>query len=345
MPEHLYQTERVTITRRGRAYYITYYEGSRRVRKSLGTTDAAAAVKRASEMEARLAAVEVGAIASVRETQSLDDIHAAYVASLTAMGSPKGTVRAVAAVKRSVLDACGWHLVGHVGTGWDEFLRKTPLTGQTIRQYVFLLSGMMRWAERKGMTTANPFRSLDLPEADEPRFRRDLTDDELARLIAAASPENRLRWLIYSFTGLRAVAGMSLRWEWINWEAGELTVPGTSQKNKKPLTLPLYSDLRTALLEWRGPTLQMGQILPDVDDDTVRAHLVQECKALGIDTRGICLHSIRHSFATRVYEASGHDIDLVCQLMGHSSVATTAKYLHTTSGAKRAAVDALRSLA
>lgn len=61
--------------------------------------------------------------------------------------------------------------------------------------------------------------------------------------------------------------------------------------------------------------------------------LVNACAACGIDTARISTHSMRKTFAGRVYKASGHDLIRTQRALGHSSPVTTARYLETDSDA------------
>ncbi len=54
-------------------------------------------------------------------------------------------------------------------------------------------------------------------------------------------------------------------------------------------------------------------------------------------------HSLRKSFAARIYARSGHDINLTRAALGHSSILTTQRYLATPQGDALEAV--IRSLA
>lgn len=54
----------------------------------------------------------------------------------------------------------------------------------------------------------------------------------------------------------------------------------------------------------------------------------------------LATHSLRESFAQRIYEESG-DIYLVQELLGHRSVSTTQKYIGVSYASARAAVEAI----
>ena len=54
----------------------------------------------------------------------------------------------------------------------------------------------------------------------------------------------------------------------------------------------------------------------------------------------LATHSLRKSFAQRVYEQSG-DIYLVQELLGHRNIATTQKYLGVNYADARAAVEGM----
>lgn len=61
--------------------------------------------------------------------------------------------------------------------------------------------------------------------------------------------------------------------------------------------------------------------------------LINACVACGIDAARISTHSMRKTFARRVYEASGHDLIRTQRALGHTSPVTTARYLETDSDA------------
>jgi integrase/recombinase XerD len=63
-------------------------------------------------------------------------------------------------------------------------------------------------------------------------------------------------------------------------------------------------------------------------------------KAVGLDAR-YATHSLRHTFATFLYRASGADLELVKEQLGHSNIKTTTIYAKVTKEDKIRAANAL----
>ena len=68
--------------------------------------------------------------------------------------------------------------------------------------------------------------------------------------------------------------------------------------------------------EAQGDSLFLGQ-------RGVQMRLTALGEAAGVE---VTLHTLRHTFATRLLREAGADLVTVAALMGHSSVATTAIY-------------------
>jgi integrase/recombinase XerD len=63
----------------------------------------------------------------------------------------------------------------------------------------------------------------------------------------------------------------------------------------------------------------------------------------GLSGQGITPHKLRHTFATHLIR-NNVDIRTVQELLGHSELETTAKYLHSDTKTKQAAVGKLNGL-
>ncbi len=66
------------------------------------------------------------------------------------------------------------------------------------------------------------------------------------------------------------------------------------------------------------------------------------CAAAGLDPRPR-LHDLRHSHASWLL-AGGADLQVVKERLGHGSIATAGKYLHTLPTADETAIAALRRI-
>jgi site-specific recombinase XerD len=158
-------------------------------------------------------------------------------------------------------------------------------------------------------------------------------------LQAALRPRDRaLLMLVYS-AGLRVSEACGLQVpEGIDRARMQVRVLG---KGAKERVLPLSPKVLEALEAYwraerkdqRGGCLPFLFIAPDrcgpLDSSTAQSIYYRAVKASGVRRKG-GIHILRHSFATHLIE-SGVPIPMVQRLLGHSSMITTARYLHVTA--------------
>lgn len=130
--------------------------------------------------------------------------------------------------------------------------------------------------------------------------------------------------------GLRIGDVVELRLNDIIREANRYRLDILEQKTGKKRTFTVndavYTFLRIYTLE--NGIKPTGKIF-DISVRAIQKHLKICCEYLGYTN--IATHSFRKYFATTIYEENNHDIKLVQELLQHSSVSTTQKYIGISS--------------
>ena len=151
---------------------------------------------------------------------------------------------------------------------------------------------------------------------------------------AGFRPNNRIATalVLEANLGLRIEDILRLRLQDIIKDGDRYRLDITEQKTKKKRTftvpLPIYQYIKLYVME-NG--LKEDEVLFSIGERAVQKYLRIVVDYLGYDHDHIGTHSFRKFFATEIYKDNDFNIVLVQQLLQHSSVGITQRYIGITS--------------
>ena len=217
----------------------------------------------------------------------------------------------------------------------------------TLRRKLAALASFWGFPQDTGCTTFNPARGLPLPKVAQ-AFPASLTEEQARRLLETAhTPWHRAMLALLLFAGLRRSEATAITLDDLNLENGQLLVPG---KGAKQRVVPLTPSVVHAIREYlpcrrRAPSthLFVSRVgAHPIAGRVANRMLKRVLKEAGLDHEAITPHRLRHAFATHLIR-SGVDVRTVQELLGHADLQTTARYLHSDTRTKRAAMGKLAS--
>ena len=252
---------------------------------------------------------------------------------------------------------------------------RPDVCASTYNSRVCVLREIFHTLANKAGLEEDPWEGVRL-RPDDCHSRRELTMDELKRLLTAASSaaftsEWHALILIGIYTGLRLGDCCRLDWSQINLAEGviQLVPQKTRRHHQRLVTIPIHPALGQALFDLgKGlpgancqlPAALSGPVLPTVAElysnsrwhvgyELARifraAHITTSVKLDGRKNRTpeATFHSLRHTFVSFAANA-GVPLHIVQSIVGHESTAMTRHYYHENITALRQAVDAIPSL-
>jgi integrase len=211
----------------------------------------------------------------------------------------------------------------------------------TVNRELTLLKTMFNLGIRWGYADANPVREVKLFREESIKQRVLMPEEEERLLSACTGKRVHLKpvLLLLLNTGARLREILSLRWESLNLTFGQIVITATNSKAKRQRFIPLNAVARQVLTELRA-TVQSEYVFPSISAwkslKWIHTAFWNACREAGI--RGLRLHDLRHTFASRL-AAMGIDLVTIKDLLGHASIVTTLRYAHSAS--HRAAVEML----
>ncbi len=218
---------------------------------------------------------------------------------------------------------------------------KRPLSEATVDLRLNLLKAIFSQAVKDNKAKANPVKGVTLFKPDN-RRRQVLTAADMERLFAEL-PAYVLRPVqTLLSTGLRVSEVMNLKRQDVIFKDGG-TVLQVTRKGGRKQVVPVGSHLTNLLIGvvkslpggpqaplWLKPN---GQPLK-----SFRTAWENACMRAGLDN--LWVHDLRRTFGTKAIE-NGTNIVTVRQILGHSNVNTTERYLWPEAKQQREAVEAV----
>lgn len=228
-----------------------------------------------------------------------------------------------------------------------DFQQTWTVGPDTRANYVSHLRAFYGWLVAEGIRPDNPATRLAVPRLGR-RLPRPIATEDLYRAVIGA-PERIRPWLICAaWGGLRCVEIALLRRENVLEQLAEpvviIAANATKGHNERAVPMPRDGTLFAELV----PILpRRGWVFPRYDGQAgpnkanrVSAEGCEYLRSLGLaDT----MHSLRHWFGTRAYDAS-LDLRAVQELLGHRSLRSTELYTKVSDAARIRAVSALPRL-
>lgn len=214
----------------------------------------------------------------------------------------------------------------------DRYIRQRYPAGSVsaatiLRHVITPMSAILNHAARRGWCSAPKF---DRPKQSKGRWCW-ATGEEVAALVAAASPHMRSLILFLAFTGARVSEALYL--DWSNVDLQQRWVIFRDTKNGEDRGVPLHEEAFLALAnlarrEGRVFLTQRG--LPYAEKTKrgggqTKTAWQATCRRAGV--QDLHMHDLRHTFSTWLTIAGVHE-QVRDELMGHASTDMDRRYSH-----------------
>jgi integrase/recombinase XerD len=249
-------------------------------------------------------------------------------------GRSQGTQQAYRRDVEQLLGSVG-KAIHHVTLGdlqsYADKLEASPLRPASRYRKLSAVKSLFAFGHRIGLLPFDVAKPLRLPAFKNELAERILDEGQVQRMLALEpNPRNHVLLVLLYAAGLRVSEVCGLKWSDIQGRdaGGQVTVFGKGQKTR---TILLPVSVWSKLTGLRG---EGGDEQP-IFKSRKRHHLSRgqvwrivsrAARRAGI-TKAVSCHWLRHAHASHALDHNA-PIHLVQSCLGHSSVATTGKYLH-----------------
>ena len=207
------------------------------------------------------------------------------------------------------------------------------LSWESVNHFRNLISKIYTGAKRWNLFAGeNPACGIELPEKQDVREKHALTPTQVRSILAALAEPARTMVLLGVLTGMRVGEILALRWEDVDFLAGEIHVRrsyhrgvmGSPKTPRSRRMLPMPPELAEALRALRRASVELAfstcRGTPLNDSNLLHRHLKPVGAKLGMPW--LNWHTLRRTHATLFQQAGGSLREAQAQL-GHARMATT----------------------
>ena len=228
---------------------------------------------------------------------------------------------------------------------WLGNLSEEGLAKSSIARKVAALKSFFKYCFKRGYIEKNPAHLLVIPKKEK-TLPKTVTLDDIVRLLESidiSSPQGlqdrAILEILYS-TGIRVSELVSLNIFDVDLRSSQISVIG---KGNKQRMIPIGSTAHRIMKEFLRERSKLYGKRTDADahralflaasgqriyDRSIR-HTVERYLKIHSEVTQKSPHVLRHSFATHMLD-NGADIRIIKEFLGHSNLAATQIYTHTS---------------
>lgn len=227
---------------------------------------------------------------------------------------------------------------------WLASLKDEGLDPRSINRKIASMQSFFQFLRKKNLINTNPVAALKMLKTAK-RLPSFLKEDQTNEVVFSENGENQNNWkvktekiivLILYNSGLRVSELVHLQEKQVDFHLKQLKVLGKGNKERQ---IPLKDELLQEINSYREEKRKHFQTFDNVfllvnqqgrklNTQYVYRAVKSRMKPL-VNVGKKSPHVLRHSFATHLMN-NGAELNAVKDLLGHSSLAATQIYTHTT---------------
>ncbi len=216
--------------------------------------------------------------------------------------------------------------------------REAGACAVTVNKELAVLSKLFKKAVQWGRLSVSPFWGVSRVRVDRNPEIRPLTAEEAGRLLLAAREEPFGPFIYVGlYSGMRPSEILGLRWRDVDFARGRIAVVHRADrpvKTGRDRSVAMHPELRDYLASLPRPMNVEAYLLPGEEgrrSRNVRHAFDRIVRLAGLHRvePKVTPYTLRHTAATRLAER-GASVAALREILGHTCLETTRRYLHLT---------------